>query len=240
MGSNPIACTILTHRVINQDNKTKEESEKMIMNININDKFITVNPLWFINEGTIITVTNISEDGIISFTFGENNSSNGYMDYNTFSNHFKKIEESPEPTFTIPTVTQEHISSIMEESDFEINTVFNKCAIVSCQLSNGFVIVESIHCNNEDEFNEEEAVEICFDKIASKIWELESYRLHCEVYEAESYCGDCENCPCGSKGCKDEIEVEVETDVDIEVDTDEVDCEHCDDYNCLSNPHRFS
>mgnify|MGYP003299096181 CR=1 FL=1 len=34
--------------------------------------------------------------------------------------------------------------------------------------------------------------------------------------------------------------VEVETDVDIEVDTDEVDCEHCDDYNCLSNPHRFS
>ena len=210
------------------------------MNININDKFITVNPLWFINEGTIITVTNISEDGIISFTFGENNSSNGYMDYNIFSNHFQKIEENSEPTFTIPTITQEHISSIMEESDFEINTVFNKCAIVSCQLPNGFVIVESIHCNNEDEFNEEEAVEICFDKIASKIWELESYRLHCEVYEAESYCGDCENCPCGGEGCEDEIEVEVETDVDIEVDTDEVDCEHCDDYNCLSNPHRFS
>lgn len=201
-------------------------------NISINDKFITVKPMWFIGEGTIITITNISEDNIISFTFGENNSSNGYMDYNTFNDHFKKIEENPEPTFAIPTITQEHISSIMEESDFEINTVFNKCAIVSCQLPNGFVIVESIHCNNEDEYDEEEAVDICFDKIARKIWELESYRLHCEVYEAEMNdccCYECDGCPCDGD-CEDEIEIEIESDADIEIEIEEecpCECDNC-------------
>lgn len=211
-------------------------------NININDKFITVKPLWFITEGTIINVTNVSEDNIISFIFGENNTKNGYMDFTTFTEHFKKVEEFHEEEERIPTITEEYIASIMENSEFEIQTVFDKCAVVSCQLPNGFVIVETIYCNNEDEYNEEEAVDICFDKIARKIWELESYRQHCEAYEAEMEeydCGDCENCPCNGEGCEDEIEVEVETNVDIEIDEDKVDCEHCDDYNCLSNPNRF-
>lgn len=216
-------------------------------NININDKFITVKPLWFIAEGTIVTVSNINaNEDIISFTFGENNANNGYMDFNTFNEHFNRLntEEPHEEEARILAITQEHISEIMENSDFEIQTVFDKCAIVSCQLPNGFVIVETIYCNNEDEYNEEEAVDICFDKIARKIWELESYRLHCEAYEAEMEecdCGDCENCPCNGEGCEDEVGVEVETDVDVdvEIETDEVDCEHCDDYNCLSNPNRF-
>lgn len=205
------------------------------MNININDKFITVNPLWFINEGTVITVTNISEDNIISFTFGENNANNGYMDFNTFTEHFKKVEDMTAKVVA-HTITEEDIAEIMENSEFEINTVFDKCTIVSCRLPNGFVITESSACVSPENYDEDMGAEICFEKIADKIWELEGYRLQQWLYE-NSTCGDCENCPCDSEGCEDEVEVEVEA--DIEIDEDEVDCEHCDDYNCLSNPNRY-
>ena len=55
--------------------------EMNIHNINIDDKFLTVKKMWFLDEGTVITVTDVDTDGIVSFTFGENNTSNGLYGY---------------------------------------------------------------------------------------------------------------------------------------------------------------
>lgn len=200
------------------------------MHININDKFIAIKPMWFLEEGTIVTVTDI-DDNIISFTFGENNSNNGYMDYNTFNEHFKKVEEMT-AKIKAPTITEEYIAEIMENSEFEIHTVFDKCTVVSCRLPNGFVITESSACVSPENYDEDMGAEICFDKIASKIWELEGYRLQQWLWEEENNfcCEDCDGCHCD---CEDEEEVNE--------DDMPVDCEHCDSYDCPDHPmNRFS
>lgn len=172
------------------------------MRINTGDKFVAVKKLWFINEGTEITVVNVDNDGIVSFTFGENNTSNGYMDSDTFVEHFEKITmEDEEAVFEI---TDEHIAEIMENSEFETFTAFDKCTIVSCRLPNGFVITESSSCVDPKSYDAELAEEICFDKIAEKIAELEAYRLQQWMWEndiEDEYKDTCEgNCECTCDG----------------------------------------
>ena len=178
------------------------------MNITTNDKFIAVKETWFMNEGTVINVTNVNGN-IVSFAFNEDESERGYMDMATFETHFKKIEEKP-VAITTHTITVEEIADIvdviMENSEFEIHNAFGNCTTVYCRLPNGYIITESYSCANGD-YDEELAQEICYDKIWDRVWELESYRLHCEVYE------------------EDEVEVEIEAD-----------CENCDDYTCPDHP----
>lgn len=195
-----------------------------IHNINIDDKFLTVKKMWFLDEGTIITITDVGTDGIVSFVFGENNSSTGYMDIETFREHFKKIEDMIAEV-EIPTITEEYIAEIMENSDFEVHTVFDKCTVVSCRLPNGFVITESSACVSPENYDEDTGAEICFDKIADKIWELEAYRLQQYLWKEENdycpcCCGDCEECEYDDK---DEC-----------LDTD-LDCDDCGDYACPYN-----
>lgn len=188
------------------------------MNINIGDKFVAVKRAWFLDEGTIVDVTNVDEHNLVSFVFGENGTSNGYMDIDTFNNHFEKIEEAfEEETLEI---TEEYISEIMENSEFEVFTSFDKCTIVSCRLPNGFVITESSSCVNAEDYNEEVATNICLDKIADKVWELEAYRLQQHIWESENVCccEDCEGCSC-------------EEEFDECLDTD-LDCDDCKDADC--------
>ena len=153
-----------------------------IHNINIDDKFLTVKKMWFLDEGTVITVTDVGTDGIVSFVFGESSSNTGYMDIATFNEHFKKVEDMTAEV-EIPTITEEYIAEIMENSDFEVHTVFDKCTVVSCCLPNGFVITESSACVSPENYDENVGVDICFDKIADKIWELEAYRLQQHLWE---------------------------------------------------------
>lgn len=199
------------------------------MHINIGDKFIAVKKMWFLDEGTIVTVTNVSEDGLISFTFGENNTSNGYMDIATFNEHFKKVEDMVAKV-EIPEITEEYIAEIMENSEFETHTVFDKCTIVSCRLPNGFVITEYSACVSPENYDAELGEEICINKIAEKIWELEAYRLQQwlweeEVLPTEEYCscccGDCEECE--YDGDDDEFDECLDTDLD---------CDDCNDDDC--------
>ena len=173
------------------------------MCVNVGEKYTAVKKIWFLNEGTIVEVTNVGNDGIVSFVFGDNNTNNGYMDSATFAEHFEKVVDNTMTEY--PIVTEELIREIMENSEFEINTVFDKCTVVSCRLPNGFVIVESSSCVSPENYNEEIGADICFDKIADKIFELEAYKLHDELYrynvmnqmeEQDCDCG-CVECPCG-------------------------------------------
>ena len=177
----------------------------------------------FLNEGDVVEVTNVTDDGVITFAFGDGFMHMGVMNTAECESHFEKIVE--EEITEVPAITEEYIAEIMENSEFETYTVFDKCTIVSCRLPNGFVITESSACVSTENYDEDLGAEICFDKIADKIWELEAYRLQQHLWEEENdycpcCCGDCEECEYD--------------DYDECLDTD-LDCDDCDDHTCPYN-----
>jgi hypothetical protein len=194
--------------------------------LNNGDKLVvtkTVTP--FLKEGDIVEVTNVTEDGIISFAFGEGLMHMGVMNTAEFEGHFKKVEE--EVKVAAPSITEEYIADIMENSEFEIHTVFDKCTVVSCRLPNGFVITESSACVSPENYDEDMGAEICFDKIASKIWELEAYRLQQWLWEERQgcCCDGCDEC-----SCDEEIDECLDTDLD---------CDDCEDFDCPYNSNIY-
>jgi hypothetical protein len=187
------------------------------------DKLVVIkNVAPFLKEGDIVEVTNVTDDGIISFAFGDGLMHMGVMNSAECESHFEKVEEKVEEAFEI---TEEHIAEIMENSEFEVFTSFNKCTIVSCRLPNGFVITESSACVSPENYDEDLGADICFDKIADKIWELEAYRLQQKLYEEEF------NCPCCCDNCE---ECEYDDEFNECLDTD-LDCDDCEDFECPYN-----
>ena len=192
------------------------------------DKLIVINKVApFLNEGDVVEVTNVTDDGIISFAFGDGFVHMGVMNTAECEAHFEKIEEKEKTT--APAITEEYIEEIMENSDFEVFTAFNKCTIVSCMLPNGFVITESSACVSPENYDEELGANICFDKIADKVWELEAYRLQQQLWEEEFHC------PCCCNDCE-ECEYDEDDEFDECLDTD-LDCDDCDDECC---PYRVN
>lgn len=84
------------------------------------------------------------------------------------------------------TVTPAMIDDIVRRCKWKTMTVFDKCTVVSCQLPNGFVIVESSACVDPANYNEELGKIICKDRIINKIWELEGYRLQTEIGQEQT------------------------------------------------------
>lgn len=80
------------------------------------------------------------------------------------------------------TVTQEQIDKLIEESDINITTVFDKCTLVTVKLKSGFVLTESSACVDVKNYNEKLGASICIEKIKDKLWELEGYKLQCEIH----------------------------------------------------------
>lgn len=195
--------------------------------INTGDKMIVTKKVAsFLDEGDIITIVDVADNGMISFAFGEGFMHKGIMNATECEEHFEKfIEKKAEA----PTITEEDIAEIMENSEFEICTVFGKCTIVSCKLPNGFVIAESSACVSPENYDEDMGAEICFDKIASKIWELEGYRLQQWLYENECCCEECKDCTCDC-----ECDCGREEEIDECLDTD-LDCDDCEDFDCPYN-----
>jgi len=81
------------------------------------------------------------------------------------------------------TVTPAQINAILDDSVIDVQTVLDKCTVVTCQLPNGFIIVESSACVDPANYNEKLGAEICLKRIESKIWELEGYKLQSELSE---------------------------------------------------------
>jgi Phage protein (N4 Gp49/phage Sf6 gene 66) family len=79
------------------------------------------------------------------------------------------------------TVTKEHVDGILENSFIDTFTSFGKCTIVTCQLPNGFIIVESSACVDPTNYDEDMGRKICLGRIEDKIWELEGYKLQSEL-----------------------------------------------------------
>jgi len=79
------------------------------------------------------------------------------------------------------TITQEQITNIMENSKIEVITMGLKTTVVSVTLPNGFVIVDSSSCVDAVNYDEEMGKEIVLKRIENKVWELEGYKLQCEM-----------------------------------------------------------
>ena len=174
------------------------------MKININDKFIMTKKTRFLEEETVVTVSKIDDNGIVHFVFGEdNNGGSGYMDIYTFNEHFEKVENEigeEVAKSTAPFVCTDHVANIIEDSDIEVFTVFDKCTVMACRLPNGFVITESSACVSPENYDEEVGLETCYNKIFDKVCELEAYKLQEKMMSGEVVAED-EYCDCTCDGC---------------------------------------
>lgn len=198
------------------------------MLVNGDKLVVTKDVANFLKEGDIAKVIDVSENGMISFAFGDGFMHKGLMSTTECEEYFKKYEE-PKPAAL--TVTQKMVEKIMVDSHIKAMTIFDKCTIVACQLPNGFVIVESSACVSPENYDKETGVSICLDKIADKIWELEGYKLQDTLYEEFDCNCDCDECP-----YNDECEEDDEYNDEYE-DDEELNCDECDEYDCPDNPN---
>ena len=196
------------------------------------DKLIAIKDTLFLNEGDVVEVIDVNEKkGMISFAFGRDFAHKGVMHFSKCEECFEKIS-IPEKV-KAPSITSDYIDEIIMNSEITVQTIFDKCTVVACKLPNGFVIVESSACVSPESYDEEMGVDICLEKIANKIWELEGYKLQEELYEEAIEndcpygCNDCDECECPLEDC-DECDLNPDNDTDVN-------CDDCDDYDCPYN-----
>ena len=79
------------------------------------------------------------------------------------------------------TVTQEQIDELFSKSEKRIERYWNKCTVMTIQLPNGFTLVEHSACVDPANYDEKVGLKICEEKLKNKLWELEGYRLQCEL-----------------------------------------------------------
>ena len=211
--------------------------------ITIGDKLRVIKETFFLKKGEVVRVTNVDKDGFVTFVFGNNFKSSGTVDAATCKEHFEKIVEEKKKTIS-PAIISEYIGSLMMDSEIEVFTTFGKCTIVSCELPNGFVIVESHTCMNPEDYNEDVGVDACIDKIASRIYELESYRMQDSSFYDCCTCEGCEDC-CSDAPSSNRSEIKLpeikleENRKDKELDDcvydSDINCKICEDYECIFN-----
>ena len=138
------------------------------------------------NPGDVFKITNIKEnfdDRIIAISSVNDCSVIYYLSENTIQQYFKPCVVSK--TDNNETYTKESKRIIKIDTSFAIDVlngarikvfnVFNKCTIVAVRLVNGFVIVESSNCFDPECFDNNIGIDICMDKIISKVLEYEAY-----------------------------------------------------------------
>ncbi|MBK5492189.1 MULTISPECIES: Gp49 family protein [Bacillus] len=79
------------------------------------------------------------------------------------------------------TITQDDINNILERTQFTVEEFHSKCTVVVAKLPNGFILTESSACVDPVNYDVNIGTEICKNRIVNRIWELEGYRLQCEV-----------------------------------------------------------
>ncbi|PHB19432.1 hypothetical protein COE80_24570 [Bacillus pseudomycoides] len=79
------------------------------------------------------------------------------------------------------TVTQQDIDNILEKTQWTVEEFHGKCTVVVAKLPNGFILTESSACVDPADYNMDIGMECCKERIVNKIWELEEYRLQCEL-----------------------------------------------------------
>ena len=84
-------------------------------------------------------------------------------------------------------VPKETIEALITQSEITVKTFFGKTTVVAMRLPNGFVLVESSSCVDPLNYDEAIGVQICKQKLESRLWELEGYRLQERLYVGSSF-----------------------------------------------------
>ena len=156
-------------------------------------KIKLVKPMGILeNIGEVYSVAQANEK-IITFSCGMGLMCS--MSYDELERYFEIVESEKEKM--APTVDPDYIEYLITHSNVSAETVYDKCTVVTMQLPNGFVITESSACVSPENYDKEMGINNCINKISEKLWELEGYRLQCELYEnsdLEEY--ECDNPDC--------------------------------------------
>lgn len=80
-------------------------------------------------------------------------------------------------------VTKADIDNILANTFIKTEKYGEKTTIVKATLPNGFVIIADSSCVDPNNFDMSIGEQECMKKIEDKIWELEGYRLQCEISE---------------------------------------------------------
>lgn len=82
----------------------------------------------------------------------------------------------------VNSITKEQIGAIMDNSDYEVfHAVFGRQCIVVAQLPNGFTLIGESACVDPKNYDEQIGLDLAMERIESKIWELEGYKLQSEL-----------------------------------------------------------
>lgn len=95
----------------------------------------------------------------------------------------KKDKVNNENTLIPTKVTEEYIYDLLAKSKITVDTVCEKVTIVTCELPNGFIIVESSGAISKENYSQEIGYETCMKHIVNKLWMLEGYLLANKLYE---------------------------------------------------------
>lgn len=87
------------------------------------------------------------------------------------------------------TVTQAQIENLVKESLIEYTTLGDRTTLVRMILPNGFELIEASSCVDPANYDVEIGREVAMNKIVEHLWELEGYRLACELYERKNQDG---------------------------------------------------
>lgn len=78
-------------------------------------------------------------------------------------------------------ITPEDIDALLAKTECKVASVFGKTTVVTAKLPNGFTITESSSCVSPQNYDEKLGRDLAMKKIVDRIWELEGYRLQCEL-----------------------------------------------------------
>lgn len=79
------------------------------------------------------------------------------------------------------TITKEQISAVLNGTSFQDSKMGQKTTVVHATLPSGFEIVESSACVDPANYDHAIGVKICMERLANRVWQLEGYRLQCEL-----------------------------------------------------------
>ena len=80
-------------------------------------------------------------------------------------------------------VTEDRIDALLEASEISTRTEYEKVTVVNCKLPNGFVLTQASGAVDKANYSEEIGRKVCLKRIKSRLWELEGYKLACEMAE---------------------------------------------------------
>ena len=78
-------------------------------------------------------------------------------------------------------VTQKQIDDLLDHAKIAVTTIGTKTTLVHVILANSFELIESSACVDPANYNQKVGAEICLERIKNKLWELEGYKLQCEL-----------------------------------------------------------